>query len=147
MCIRDSLHGVVTYYDPYTNSQVGAYFICDSTGCIVVLVPPNPVLPIRAGSLVDMRGVSAPGNYAPILQGSELHVVGQAELPKAPRRSLADLMTGADDGQWVEVEAVVHSAQQSSHTVILTLALEDGTIRGVAPLEEGADYELSLIHI
>jgi PAS domain S-box-containing protein len=50
-------------------------------------------------------------------------------------------MTGADDGQWVEVEAVVHSAQQSSHTVILTLALEDGTIRGVAPLEEGADYE------
>ena len=136
------LHGVVTYYDPYTSPQVGAYFICDSTGCIVVLVPPRPILDIRAGTLVDMSGVSAPGNYAPIVMGSEVHVVGQSEVPPhPPRRTLGDLMTGADDGQWVEVEAVVHSVAYSSHEVTLTLALEDGMIRGVAPLVPGADYD------
>jgi PAS domain S-box-containing protein len=135
------LHGVVTYYDPYTSPKVGAYFICDSTGCIVVLVPPLPILPIRAGTVVDMSGVSAPGNYAPILEGSDLKVVGQSALPKSPRRNLAELMTGADDGQWVEVEAVVHSVEYSEHSVTIALALGDGMIRGIAPLEQGADYD------
>jgi PAS domain S-box-containing protein len=135
------LHGVVTYYDSYTNSQVGAYFVCDTTGCIVVLVPPEPILPIRAGTVVDVNGVSAPGNYAPILRGTDIHIAGQSALPaKAPRRSLGELMTGADDGQWIEVEAVVHSVEYSGHTVTLTLALEDGMIRGITPVEEGADY-------
>ncbi len=135
------LHGVVTYYDPYTSPKVGAYFICDSTGCIAVLVPPQPILPIRAGTVVDMRGASAPGNYAPILEGSEVHVVGQSELPaQAPRRSLGELMTGVYDSRWTEVEAVVHSVENSGHTVTLTLALEDGVIRGITPVEAGADY-------
>jgi PAS domain S-box-containing protein len=135
------LHGVVTYYDPYTSPTVGAYFICDSTACIVVLVPPQPVLPIRAGTVVEMSGVSAPGNYAPILEGSDVKVVGESALPKSPRRSLAELMTGADDGQWVEVEAVVHSVAYSEHNVTITLALQDGMIRGIAPREEGTDYD------
>ena len=70
---------------------------------------------------------SAPGNYAPILEGTQIHVVGQSDLPaNAPRRSLGELMTGAYDARWTEVEAVVHSVENSGHTVTLTLALEDG---------------------
>jgi hypothetical protein len=138
----EHLRLVVTYYDPDTDPKVGAFFACDPTGCIVALVPPRPVLPIKLGTVVEVTGRSDPGNYAPIMIASRVRAVGEAPVPFGPaRRSLAELMTGADDSHWVEVEAVVHSAQQSSHTVILTLALEDGTIRGVAPLEEGADYE------
>src|SRR5208337_3981551 len=112
-----------------------------STGCICVLVPPRPILPLQAGTLIDMRGVSEPGNYAPIVIGSQIHVVTQSHLPpKPPRRSLGQLMTGADDGQWVEVEGVVHSVEQSGHNATITLALRDGLIRGITPLEPGADY-------
>jgi diguanylate cyclase (GGDEF)-like protein len=32
------LRAVVTYYDPYTDPQRGAFFACDATGCICVLV-------------------------------------------------------------------------------------------------------------
>lgn len=135
------LRAIVTYYDPNTDPRVGAFFGCDPTGCICVLVPPRPVLPLRAGTLVDVHGVSDPGNYAPIVIGSEIQVVGQSQVPaNPPRRSLAQLLTGADDGQWVEVEGVVHSVAQSEHNVTITLALRDGMIRGVTPLEAGADY-------
>lgn len=135
------LRAVVTYYDPYTDPQRGALFACDRTGCICVLVPPLPILPLRAGTLIDLSGVSDPGNYAPVVVASEVHVVGQSHLPaNPPRRSLAQLMTGADDGQWVEVEGVVHSVARSRHNVTITLALRDGMIQGITPLETGADY-------
>jgi hypothetical protein len=135
------LRAVVTYYDPYTDPRLGAFFACDPTGCICVLVPPRPILPLRAGTLVDVRGVSDPGNYAPVVVGAQVRVIGQSHLPaSAPRRSLAQLLTGAYDGQWVEVEGVVHSVVQSGHNVTIALALRDGTIRGVTPLEAGADY-------
>jgi PAS domain S-box-containing protein len=135
------LHAVVTYYDPDTDPKVGAFFACDRTGCICVLTPRRPVLPLRAGTLIDMTGVSAPGNYAPIVTLVEIHVVGQGQLPATPpRRSLSQLMTGADDGQFVEVEGVVHSVTQSGHNVNFSLALADGIIGGITPLVSGVDY-------
>ena len=135
------LHAVVTYYDPDTAPTVGALFACDQSGCICVLVPPRPVLPLRAGTVIDMKGVSKPGNYAPIVIASEVHAVGQSHLPStAPRRSLAQLMTGDDDGQWVEVEGVIHSVAQSGAHITLALALADGEIRAITTREAGADY-------
>ena len=138
----EHLRLVVTYYDPYTATKLGAFFGCDKTGCIVAIVPPRPVLPIKLGTLVEVTGVSNPGNYAPILIASSVQAVGEAPVPFVPvRRSLAELMTGADDGRWVEVKGVVHSVTRSAHNVTLTLALPDGIIRAVTPLEAGADYD------
>ncbi len=135
------LRAVVTYYDPDTDPRLGAFFACDRTGCICVLVPPRPILPIRAGTLIDMSGVSEPGNYAPVVRGSEIRVIGQSHVPaNPPRRSLSELLSGADDSQWVEVEGVVHSIEQSGHHVTMTLALKDGMIRCVTPMEAGAGY-------
>jgi signal transduction histidine kinase/CheY-like chemotaxis protein len=135
------LQAVVTYYDPDTNPTIGAFFACDSTGCICVLVPPRPVLPLRPGTLVDLTGVSAPGNYAPIVVGSEVKVIGESHVPPhPPRRSLAHMLTGADDGAWIEVEGVVHSVAPSGHNLSVVLALADGTIQGITRGEPGVDY-------
>src|SRR5579859_299514 len=135
------LHAVVTYYDPDTDPEVGAFFACDRTGCICVLTPRRPVLPLHAGTLIDMTGVSAPGNYAPVVTMIELHVAGQGQLPLTPpRRSLGQLMTGADDGQFVEVEGVVHSVTVSGHNVNISLALADGMIGAITPVVAGVDY-------
>ena len=135
------LQAVVTFYNPDTDPLVGAFFACDRTGCICVLVPPRPILPLRAGTLVDIKGVSAPGNYAPIVMGTGVHVLGQATVPAhPPRRTLAHLMTGADDGQWVEVEGIVHSVVQSGHEVSIAIAVADGMVRALTLQEPGADY-------
>ncbi len=141
------LHAVVTYYDPDTAPTVGAFFACDQTGCICVLVPPRPVLPLRAGTVIDMKGVSKPGNYAPIVIASEVHAVGQSHLPStAPRRSLAQLMTGADDGQWVEVEAVIHSvAQAGDHITLCARLWRMERIRAITTREGWASTTLGFV--
>jgi PAS domain S-box-containing protein len=135
------LRAVVTYYDPDTRPEIGAFFACDSTSCICVLIPPRPVLPLRPGTLVEISGVSAPGNYAPIVMGSEVKVIGQGLLPaNPPRRSLAHMLTGADDGAWIEVEGVVHSVEPAGRNVSLAFALADGMIHGITLREPGVDY-------
>jgi PAS domain S-box-containing protein len=135
------LRAVVTYYDPDTSSEVGAFFACDQTGCICVLVPPRPIQHMKAGTLVDLSGVSEPGNYAPIVRATEVHVIRQSHLPAhPPRRSLSELSSGADDGQWVEIEGVVHSVEVSTGYATLTVSLRDGIIRAVTKFDPDAGY-------
>ena len=50
------------------------------------------------------------------------------------------LLTGAEDGQWVEVEGIVRSIVSSDRDVTLELALSDGSIRTTMPKEPGGDY-------
>ena len=135
------LRAVVTYYDPYIDTRHGAIFVHDSTGAIFVAVPTRPILPIRAGTLVDVAGVSGPGDYAPIVDRAAIRAIGESSMPAdAPRVNLTNLLTGAYDGQWVEVEGVVQSVTYPGRNVALGLAVSDGMLRATSVAEEGADY-------
>jgi signal transduction histidine kinase/CheY-like chemotaxis protein len=135
------LHATVTYYDPYVDPRHAALFVADATGAIFVIVPALPVLPLRLGTLVELSGSTAPGDFAPILTDAAVKVVGQGTVPVRPRLvSLTQLLTGAEDGQWVEVEGVVRSIVDSGKDVTLDLALTDGNVRVTIPKATGADY-------
>src|SRR5208337_474898 len=54
------LRAVVTYYDPYIDPRHGALFVCDFSGCIFVSNPSKPVLPLHAGTVIDIEGVAGP---------------------------------------------------------------------------------------
>jgi signal transduction histidine kinase/DNA-binding response OmpR family regulator len=68
-------------------------------------------------------------------------VIGKSPLPSAPRVTFAQILTGAVDGQWVEVEGVVHAVRESPKNISLDLALSDGTITASTLKEVGADYD------
>jgi len=53
---------------------------------------------------------------------------------------LTELLTGAEDGQWVEVEGVVQAVRESGTNISLDLALSDGAITANTIQEVGADY-------
>ncbi len=132
------LTAVVTYYDLNADPRHPVFFASDASGAIFVSMH---ALPFQAGDLVEIEGVSAAGDYAPILKGTEAHVIGKAPLPSsAPRESLTELLTGAEDGQWVEVEGVVQAVRESGKNISLDLALSDGAITAVTINEVGADY-------
>ena len=136
------LRAVVTYYDPYINPEHGALFVCDRTGCIFTAIPARPILPLKAGTLVDLECVSDPGGFAPIAKCDQIHVLGQAHTPRDPRRvSLTELMTGADDGQWIEAEGVVRSSVKTGQNVTLELAMRDGIIHATTVIEPGVNYD------
>ena len=135
------LRAVVTYYDPYIDPRHGALFVCDFSGCIFVAIPPKPILPIRAGTVVEIEGVSGPGDFAPIVEQAKIRAVGESHVPAAaPRVSRTQMMTGAEDGQWVEVEGIVHSVLESGADVMLNLAATDGIISATTVKEEGVNY-------
>lgn len=136
------LRGAVTYYDPYIDFRHAALFVCDSTGCIFGALSPAPAVPLKTGALVELTGVSGTGDFAPIVDRAQARVLGESHVPfTAPQVSLAHLLTGAEDGQWVEIEGVVHSVRESGRELVLGLALSDGAITATTSGQSGVDYD------
>jgi hypothetical protein len=135
------LQAVVSYYDPDADPKEGTLFVCDSSGCIFVAVAARPVLPLHAGTAVEVEGVSGPGDFAPIVGQPKVRVVGESRVPvKASRVSLARMMTGVEDGQWVEIEGVVRSVTELGPHVTLNISTTDGVVSATSPKNEGARY-------
>jgi diguanylate cyclase (GGDEF)-like protein len=134
------LKGVVTYYDPYRRAYA-FLFLHDATGGIFITLPARPLLPYRQGSLIEVEGVSDPGNYAPIVRMTSIRLLGEGALPAhATSVTLQQLLTGDYDSQWVQVEGVIHSVSTSGHNTMLKLATPDGAIGATTITQPGADY-------
>ncbi len=135
------LRGVITYFDPDFGSGHPAIFIHDASGSIFVKQTSKLTEQLFAGALVDVRGVSAPGGFGPVVGNPRIQVLGRAPLPpNPPRVSLAILKTGKEDAQWVEVEGTVHRVIDNPHSVVLLLEMLDGPLVILMMKEPGATY-------
>src|SRR5579871_1057425 len=101
----------VLYYNP----DIWNLFIRDASGTVYVNMRNQPRLPMRAGDLLDIEGISGPGGFAPIINNPRIRITGRRPLPPAPRVSLDHLLTGQEDTVWVEVEGIVRSVVESDH--------------------------------
>jgi signal transduction histidine kinase/CheY-like chemotaxis protein len=136
------LRAVVTYYDPYIDKRWPAFFVSDASGAIFLGMSSPSALPFHAGDLVDVTGVSATGDYAPIVRTTGVRLLGKSPFPQiAPSANLATLLSGDEDGQWLELEGVVHAVLKSGKNVVLELALNDGLVNAVTIGGTVADYE------
>ncbi len=88
-------------------------FFQDSTAGIYVNILGTPP-EAHTGDLVEIRGVSGAGFFAPEVERPEIRVLGKASLPPARRFALEDLLSGEQDSQFVEVRGIVHSARIES---------------------------------
>ena len=98
------LRGVITYSVP----EWGVTFFQDATAGIFIWGS-SSLAKVRPGNLVEIRGKTAPGDFAPVVDQPEVQVLGQTRLPSAHRFTLEDLFAGQEDSQWVEVRGIVHS--------------------------------------
>lgn len=135
------LRGIVTYYDSVFDTRQAFLFLHDASGSMFVAAPPGSMEPAPAGTLIDLQGVSGMGDFAPIISKPRFTIIsGSHLLPPATPVSLTHLLTGDDDGQWVEVEGVVHSVFEARHDINIQLSMRDGTISITMPREDGRDY-------
>jgi signal transduction histidine kinase/ActR/RegA family two-component response regulator len=127
------LRGVVTYYDPYFDAGNAFAFISDPSGSIFILFPKGIDAGLHPGDLVEVYGVSDPGSFAPIVKEEKIRVLGKSPLPAiAPQATVAHMLTGVDDGRWVEVEGVVHAASiPDPYHINLDLQTETGPLRAI----------------
>lgn len=136
------LRAVVTYYDPCLDHPGHpVIMVTDSTATIFVsdFVDPHS-LQIKAGDVVEVTGVSGPGDFAPVILRPSFRIVGQGRLPeRAPRVTLHQLLKGSDDPQWVEVEGVVERVESTAGNITLKLGLADGEMAATTVAEPGVN--------
>jgi diguanylate cyclase (GGDEF)-like protein len=135
------LHGVITFFDPDWGSGHAAIFMADATGCIFLRMDSKEAAGLFVGALVDVRGVTAPGGFGPLVFHPQVRVLGRGPLPQNPKRvSFALLKTGAEDAQWVEVEGSIHRIIEYPHSITLLLQMLDGAIYVTMVRDPGFDY-------
>lgn len=136
------LRAVVTYYDPSPDPRHSVFFISDETGSIYVQLSSTPATKLKAGDRVEVTGVTGPGEFAPIVDLAQARRIADGRLPAvAPRLDLADMATGKFDGQWVEIQGVIHGVKTAGNHLYLDIALRDGDITAMTINESKAEYE------
>lgn len=136
------LHAVVTYFDPYTDARMGDLFVHDSTGCIFVKLPHEPILNLQAGDVVEVVGVSGPGDFAPIVDHPQVKLIGKSQVPAtAPKVTFEQLLLGRLDGQWVQFEGLVHAAHVTANNAVLDISTPGGSLAATTRREAGVNYD------
>jgi signal transduction histidine kinase/CheY-like chemotaxis protein len=111
------LRAVVTYTEPPN----GILFVQDQTGGTFVWLGLRPSVDFTVGDMVEVRGVTEPGDYAPLIREREVRRLGPGKLPRPHPSSLYQLFTGIEDSNWVETEGTVTSVVEDSAKATLTL--------------------------
>jgi signal transduction histidine kinase len=97
---------VVTEAGPFGNCAV---VIADETVGVYVLGPTNCFAGVHRGDLLEVNGVTDPGEFAPIVQMKSIRHLGTAPLPKPLEVTFEQMIAGSLDGQLVAVSGVVRS--------------------------------------
>jgi signal transduction histidine kinase len=120
-----SVTGVVTVAEPNWD---GKFFVQDSTAGVFV-INTNTAQP-AVGDIVRVTGVSFRGGYAPCINEPHWEKLGTAPLPEARPVSIEQFMSGAEDGQRIELTAIVISAARSQIVKSrVRLELKSGSFR------------------
>jgi two-component system sensor histidine kinase/response regulator len=122
----------VTYWDPgwkllFVQDETAGIFVAGHTGA--------PTM--TPGDLVELTGVTGPGDFAPIINARQLKVISAAAVPAPPRASSDELLTGQYDAQWVEVGGVIR-AMSRGNVGHLFIDIVAGGTRMVGELPAGA---------
>jgi signal transduction histidine kinase/CheY-like chemotaxis protein len=135
------LRAVVTYYDALIDPRRPSFFVNDPSGGVFVALSVLPDFRVRPGMFVEVTGVSGAGDFAPIVDHAKVKFLSQSHLPaSAARVNLSDVLSGREDGQWIEIEGVLRSIHESKWDVILNIATSEGAIRAITPKQEGSQY-------
>ncbi len=101
------LNAIVLDYNQNTFSDL---MIQDATAGIYVDQIAEKGYRLHPGQRIELEGVSASGEFAPVVIPTRIKVVGESELPAGRPVSFDYLATGIEDGQWVSVRGIIRSA-------------------------------------
>jgi len=123
--MRVHLRGVVTFWSEKLYSR----FIQDDTAGIYLQFNPHTP-PLTPGQIVEVEGVSSPGEYAPVVVPEQVRVLGEGKLPPARPVTYEQLASGGEDSQFVEITGVVRSVQRdvASQFYLVNIATGGGRI-------------------
>jgi signal transduction histidine kinase len=111
--------------------QQSAVVVQDSTrGIYVNNVGPEFGRQVQVGDLLEIQGVTDPGNFAPVVEALRITRLGTAALPKPTQATWDQLINGSLDSQYVEIAGIVVAIHSRGVTLLtrggkITVALHD----------------------
>ena len=129
------LEGIVTVCDPFWS---GEFFLQDETGGVFI---DNKMAPMRPspGDVMEVTGVCEPGAFAPIVAKPKWRLLRKAALPPPKSVTIDQLMTGAEDGQRVEVSGWVRAFGNDQGRLRLEIVAGTDRLHVFLPREAGID--------
>ena len=141
------LRGVVTFFDESLYSR----FIQDDTaGIYLQYSASTPSL--VPGQIVEVDGVSSPGEYAPIVVPERVRVMDKGKLPTPSIVTFEQLASGNEDSQYVEITGIVRSVHldEASQHHLIEIATGGGRLSVYAtelPVERTGDLLDSTVRV
>ena len=96
---------MVTFCEEGLNSR----FVQDDTAGIYFRALNTNMPDLTAGQMVEIEGVTSPGEYAPVIIPGSIQVIGETNLPDAKPVTGQQLVSGQEDSQFVQVRGIVRS--------------------------------------
>ena len=108
-----------------------ALILADQTAGIYLLAGTTLFSSHRRGDVLEISGMTDPGEFAPIVLAKAARKLGVAAIPAARVVTYPQLITGALDAQWVEIAGVVRQyldAARNSDTSRMMIATDGGIV-------------------
>jgi PAS domain S-box-containing protein len=115
----------------YSDIEWGLVFMEDESGA--VCIDNKAKIAIGTGDEVEVQGSTMSGRFQPTVADAVLKVLRPGEIPKPNRVNLSDLLTGAFDCRWVEIEGIARSMTDSWGHVTVNLTTRDGRFEITMP--------------
>jgi signal transduction histidine kinase len=117
------IRGVVTFNDRALGTDYIFVQAADATAVRVTLDDQLLKSHLKAGEWADLGGALEPGKYLPVLTPLYVAELGRHSMPSPVTQSLGTPATANPEGDWSEIEGVVHSVNTNG---TLSIAGKDG---------------------
>jgi PAS domain S-box-containing protein len=122
------IQGIVTFFQA---AWQGGFVQDASAGVYFILSSNTPVLEV--GQKIELEGITDPGEFAPVIKSARANVVDRVPLPEAKRINFTRLMSGMEDSQWIQVQAVVRSVTWRTSLAVLLMATNNSSFEVCIP--------------
>ena len=137
MAMPVTLRVTVTYAEP----EAYLLFVEDESGGLYV--HPNGLsLELACGDRIELKGVTAAGEFAPILRATQIRPLGKRPLREPRPVSLEDVFSGSQDSQNVRLHGVVRKIVEEEHYLIFFLAIAGEVLQVHLPNPGGVPRHL-----
>ncbi len=127
-----TLRGVVTWLD----ERAEFFYLQDASGGVRVRHPPRRVGGLSAGSQLSLSGVTTRGDYLPEVEMLEVAYLGTQALPPVRGVTLEQALSGAEDGQRVEMRGFVRHVTTENGWTRLDLTTFTGEFSAYLPPDD-----------
>lgn len=118
-----SLQGVVTWVDSRASPS---FYVQDPSGGLLVTQHNGP--PPKLAERVRIQGMLTLGDFAPVIRNSQYQGLGPGTMPDVMRASGGGLLNGSFNGERVETDGWIRSAEMTDATTMVGL-LDSGASR------------------